>query len=140
MVEVDGEVHTEVGGGIFEGEEVGVAGADALQGEVAIEVVAAGDAFVEAGLEGVNVGGVGNGELVVVERVASDVGERVKREEGGGLRGYGDLPGGEDAGALGEGGDEAGLADGVVVTGPLVADEEVGAAAEEVRNVDGAAD
>ena len=135
-------VDAEDGGGIFEGEQVGVAGADALQGEVAVELVAAGDVFVEAGLQGVEWELLRSGELVVVEGVAGDVGQRVEGEESGGLRGDGDAGrvGRECRLCLGEGGDEAGLGRGIAVAGPLVADEEVGAAADEVADVDGAAD
>ncbi len=132
-----------------------------LQSEHSGNLVFSSDGFIETCLQAVLVSDAENGDLIVVARSALKIGERIKVQQRQGLGadlaeceaiagnrrsgcGIDNLDGltlrvqylREISAAFGCVGHEAGSDAGIAIPGPLVVDEEVGAVAEQARNLD----
>ncbi len=159
---VDVGVDPESIGRIGETEQIGVAGPGALEVEAPIEFVFAADCLVQARLQRILMAAVENRHLVVIERIAGNVGQRIELQQGLRLRADRDhiagkgQPGcgiededrlaegveqaGEVARPFRRGGDEAGLGLGDLVARPLVGHEESRPVRQQMRNLERSAE
>ena len=141
MLPIDLAVEAQGVGGVDEPEETGGICADALERDLAIQLVFAAHGLIEADLHRILVRSVQHRDLVVVLRVSHEIGEGIEAQKilrdriNGANR-----AGSQVAAALSFRGHQAWVDGRRVVPGPLVSDEEVRAAGKNVGNIEWAAE